>query len=118
MRFRLGLRARLAAPGDVVEVAPGVAHSVSNPGGEEARVRVEVRPALTMERMLAEVVEMAHAGRLTPRGLLREFARLARAYDDVAHSPVIGLRLQRLLVAPLATMRSGPSGGPLTQQPI
>jgi mannose-6-phosphate isomerase-like protein (cupin superfamily) len=34
MRFRLGLRTRLAGPGDVVEVAPGVAHSFANPGTE------------------------------------------------------------------------------------
>ena len=83
MRFRLGLRTLLAGPGDVVEVAPGVAHSFANPGPDEALLRVEVRPALAMERMLAEVVALAHAGRLTRRGLprdLRELARLARTY--------------------------------------
>ena len=48
-------------PGDVVEVAPGVAHSFANAGDDEARVRVEVRPALAMEEMFAEVV--AHGRR-------------------------------------------------------
>jgi hypothetical protein len=104
MRFRLGLRTRLPGPGDVVEVAPGVAHSFANPGPDEARLRVEVRPALNMERMLAEVVAPAHAGRLTARGLPRhprEFARLARVYDREAHAPLLSVGVQRLLLAPL-----------------
>src|SRR5688572_31799734 len=69
MRFRVGLRTRLAGPGDVVEVPPGVAHSFANAGPDEARLRVEVRPALAMEDMFAEVVSMAQAGRLTRRGM-------------------------------------------------
>jgi quercetin dioxygenase-like cupin family protein len=105
MRFRLGLRRRLAGPGDVVEVAPGVVHGFANAGDVEARVRVEVRPALAMEQMLADVVGMAHAGRMTRRGLprnLRELAVLARTYDREAHAPLLSVGLQRLLLAPLA----------------
>src|SRR4051795_2214237 len=45
MRFRLGRKTVEAGPGDVVEVAPGVAHAFANVGDEEARLRVEVRPA-------------------------------------------------------------------------
>ena len=104
MRFRLGLRRRLAGPGDVVEVAPGVVHGFANACDEEARVRVEVRPALAMEEMLAEVVAMAQAGRMTRRGLprnLRDLAVLARTYDREAHAPLLSVGLQRLLLAPL-----------------
>jgi quercetin dioxygenase-like cupin family protein len=104
MRFRVGLRTVFAGPGDVVEVAPGVMHSFANAGEEEARLRVEVRPALAMEEMFAEVVALAMAGRMTKRGLPRsprELARLARKYDQEAHAPLLGVRLQRLLVAPL-----------------
>jgi mannose-6-phosphate isomerase-like protein (cupin superfamily) len=32
MRFRIGLRTRIAGPGEVVEVAPGVMHSFANAG--------------------------------------------------------------------------------------
>ena len=105
MRFRVGLRTRIAGPGDVVEVAPRVIHSFANAGDEEARVLVEVRPALAMEQMLAEVVAMAEAGRLTRRGLprsLRDLARLARKYDREAHAPLLSAGVQRLLLAPLA----------------
>ena len=59
MTFRVGLRKLHAGPGDVVEVPPGVAHSFANAGEDEARLHVEVRPALAMEEMFAEVVAMA-----------------------------------------------------------
>ena len=104
MTFRVGLRRLQAGPGDVVEVAPGVAHSFANAGDGEARVRVEVRPALAMEDMFAEVVGMARAGRMTGRGLPRnllDLAELARRYDQEAHAPLVGVRLQRVLLAPL-----------------
>src|SRR5512132_2188133 len=110
MRFRLGLRRRLAGPGDVVEVAPGVVHGFANAGDEEARVRVEVRPALQMEDMFAEVVAMAKAGRMTRRGLPRnplDLAVLARRYDQEAHAPLMSVGVQRALLAPLVMWARG-----------
>jgi quercetin dioxygenase-like cupin family protein len=104
MRFRIGLRTVLAGPGDVIEVAPGVMHSFANAGEGEAKLRVEVRPALRMEEMFAEVVAMAQAGRMTRRGLPRnplELAALARRYDQEAHAPLLSVGMQRLLLAPL-----------------
>ncbi len=104
MRFRVGLRTVLAGPGDVVEVEPGVAHSFANAGDEQARLRVEVRPALAMEEMFADVIAMARAGRMGRRGMPRnllDLALLARTYDQEAHAPLLGLRLQRILLAPL-----------------
>jgi quercetin dioxygenase-like cupin family protein len=104
MRFRVGLRTRVAEPGDVIEVAPGVLHGFANAGEEEARMRVEVRPALAMERMFADVIALARAGRMTRRGLPRsplELAVLARTYDQEAHAPFLSVGLQRVLLAPL-----------------
>jgi quercetin dioxygenase-like cupin family protein len=104
MRFRVGLRKVVAGPGDVVEVAPGVAHSFANAGNEEAKLRVEVRPALAMEEMFADVIAMAQAGRMNRRGMPRnlfDLARLARAYDREAHAPLLSVGVQRLLLAPL-----------------
>jgi quercetin dioxygenase-like cupin family protein len=104
MTFRVGLRKVHGGPGDVVEVAPGVAHSFANAGDDEARLRVEVRPALAMEEMFAEVVAMAQAGRMNRRGMPRnllDLADLARRYDQEAHAPLMGVRVQRLLLAPL-----------------
>jgi quercetin dioxygenase-like cupin family protein len=104
MRFRVGLRTVVAGPGDVVEVAPGVAHSFANAGDDDAKLRVEVRPALAMEEMFADVIAMAQAGRMNRRGMPRnllDLALLARTYDQEAHAPLMGVRLQRLLLAPL-----------------
>jgi quercetin dioxygenase-like cupin family protein len=104
MRFRVGLRTIVAEAGDVVEVAPGVAHSFANAGEEEATLQVEVRPALAMEEMFAEVIAMAKAGRMNKRGMPRnllDLALLARTYDQEAHAPLLGVRLQRILLAPL-----------------
>jgi quercetin dioxygenase-like cupin family protein len=114
MRFRIGLRTRLAGPGDVVEVAPGVVHSFANAGEDEARLRVEVRPALAMEDMFAEVVAMAQAGRMTRRGLPRnplDLAVLARRYDQEAHAPLLSVGAQRLLLAPLVFSARHPRAG-------
>ncbi len=105
VRFRLGWRTLLARPGDVVEVAPGVVHGFANAGGGDAQLRIEVRPALAMERMLAEVVALADAGRLSRRGLPRrlgDLASLACRYEREAHAPLLGAGLQRLLLAPFA----------------
>ena len=114
MRFRLGRRTVEAGPGEVVEVAPGVRHDFANAGESEARVRVEVRPALAMEEMFAEVIEMANAGRMSRRGMPRnllDLAVLARTYDDVAHAPFLGKPLQRVLLAPLVAMARMRRGG-------
>ncbi len=104
MRFRVGLRHVLAEPGDVVEVEPGVLHGFANVGEAEAHVAVEVRPALAMEELFAEVVAMAEAGRMASNGIPRnvlDLAALARRYDRVAHAPFLGVASQRLLLAPL-----------------
>jgi quercetin dioxygenase-like cupin family protein len=104
MRFRVGLRRRVAEPGDVVEIAPGLLHGFANAGEEEARMRVEVRPALAMEQMFADVIALARAGRMTRRGLPRnplELAVLARTYDREAHAPFMSVGVQRALLAPL-----------------
>src|SRR5215212_5815389 len=113
VRFRVGLRTIVAGPGDVVEIPPGVIHGFANREGEDARIRVEVRPALAMEEMLADVVAMAEAGRMTRRGLprnLRDLATLARAYDQEAHAPLLSVGFQRLLLAPFT--RSSSMGSP------
>lgn len=105
VRFRLGLRSVLAHPGDVIEVPPGVTHAFANAGAGEARMKIQVTPALEMHAMFSEVVAMAHAGRMNRRGLprnLRDLATLAHRYADEAHAPLLTARLQRWLMAPLA----------------
>ena len=112
MRFRVGFRHVTAEAGDVVEIAPGVMHGFANAGADDARVLVEVRPALAMEAMFAEVVALAKAGRMTRRGLPRnlfDLAALARRYDQEAHAPFLSVGLQRLLLAPLLIGATAPA---------
>lgn len=116
MRFRIGLRTVIAQAGDVIEVAPGVAHSFANAGDGEAKLRVEVRPALAMEDMFAEVIAMAKAGRMNRRGMPRnvfELAALARKYDQEAHAPLMSVGVQRALLAPLVWSTKHPRAGRL-----
>jgi len=113
VRFRVGLRTLVAGPGEVVEIPPGVVHGFANRTDEDARIRVEVRPALAMEEMFAEVIAMAQAGKMTRRGLprsLRDLATLARRYDQEAHAPLLSVGVQRLLLAPFTRRsRMGPA---------
>jgi quercetin dioxygenase-like cupin family protein len=114
MRFRVGLRTVIAEPGDVIEVAPGVMHSFANAGDTEAKLRVEVRPALKMEEMFAEVVSLAEAGQMTRRGMPRSplvLADLARRYDQEAHAPLMSVGVQRALLAPLVLLARRPRIG-------
>ena len=60
-----------------------------------------------MEEMFADVVELAEAGRMSTRGMPRnllDLALLARTYDREAHAPLLGRRLQRVLLAPLVAL--------------
>jgi quercetin dioxygenase-like cupin family protein len=114
MRFRVGLRTVIAEPGDVIEVEPGVMHSFANAGDTEAKLRVEVRPALQMEEMFAEVVALAEAGQMTRRGMPRNplvLADLARRYDQEAHAPFMSVGVQRALLAPLVLLARRPRIG-------
>ena len=114
MKFRVGFRTVIAEAGDVIEVAPGVMHSFANAGDTEAKLRVEVRPALKMEEMFAEVIAMAKAGRMTKRGLPRnplDLATLARTYDMEAHAPLMSVGVQRALLAPLVAWARHPRAG-------
>jgi quercetin dioxygenase-like cupin family protein len=114
MNFRVGFKTVIAEAGDVVEVEPGVMHSFANAGETEAKLRVEVRPALQMEQMFAEVVAMAKAGRMSKRGLPRNplhLALLARTYDQEAHAPLISVGVQRALLAPLVAWARHPRAG-------
>jgi quercetin dioxygenase-like cupin family protein len=114
MRFRVGLKTVIAEPGDVIEVQPGVMHWFANAGDTEAKLRVEVRPALQMEEMFAEVVALAESGQMSRRGMPRNplvLADLARRYDQEAHAPFMSVGVQRALLAPLVLLARRPRIG-------
>jgi quercetin dioxygenase-like cupin family protein len=104
MRFRKGLRSSVAEAGDVVVVPPGTAHEFANAGEEEARARVEIRPALEMERLLETAAALAREGRTTPTGRpkLLELALFVRAFAAEVRGPFAPAWLQRVTLAPVA----------------
>src|SRR6478735_9130547 len=84
MRFRLGRERIVAGPGEVVVVPPGVRHDFANAGDTDALVRVEVRPALEMERLFETAVELAEQGRTMLGGIPRplDLAAFAREFEN------------------------------------
>jgi mannose-6-phosphate isomerase-like protein (cupin superfamily) len=84
MRFRMGRERIVAGPGEVVVVPAGVAHDFANAGDTDAHVRVEVRPALEMERLFETAVALAEQGRTTRSGVPKplDLALFAREFED------------------------------------
>ena len=104
MRFRMGRERIVAAPGEVVVVPAGVPHDFANVGDTGALVRVEVRPALEMERLFETAVRLAEQGRTLRRGLPRplDLALFAREFEDEVQAAFPPRWVQRLALAPLA----------------
>jgi mannose-6-phosphate isomerase-like protein (cupin superfamily) len=103
MRFRMGRERIVAGPGEVVVVPAGVAHDFANAGDTDAVVRVEVRPALQMERMFETAVALAEQGRTMLGGIPKplELAVFTREFDDEVRAAFPPRWLQRAALAPL-----------------
>jgi quercetin dioxygenase-like cupin family protein len=104
MRFKLGGEKVIAHPGDVVVVPPGVRHKFANAGDEGARARVEVRPALRMERLFETAVALAEEGRTTRKGLPKplDLALFVREFEHEVQAAFPPAWVQRATLAPLA----------------
>jgi quercetin dioxygenase-like cupin family protein len=112
MRFQLGRERIVAGPGEVVVVPAGVRHDFANVGDTDALVRVEVRPALEMERLFETAVRLAEQGRTMRGGLPRplDLALFVREFEDEVQAAFPPRWVQRLALAPLAwlaTLRRG-----------
>lgn len=127
MRFRKGHRSVLAGPGDTVVVPPDTYHRFANAGEEPARVRVEVRPPLEMQRLYETVVALAQEGRTLASGLPRplDLALFMREFEDEVEAP-LAPGLVRAVMAPLAWLgarrgldaRYGSVGGAAARRPL
>jgi quercetin dioxygenase-like cupin family protein len=104
MRFRMGRKRIVAQAGEVVVVPAGVRHDFANVGDTDARVHVEIRPALRMEQMFETAVALAQHGRTTRGGLPKplDLAVFAREFDDEVRAAFPPRALQRIVLAPLA----------------
>jgi mannose-6-phosphate isomerase-like protein (cupin superfamily) len=103
VRFKVGKRKVAAGPGDELVGPPGIKHSFKNVGGEEAHLRVHVRPAGKLRAFLEEAAALSRAGKYTRRNIptgpraaleVSEFADRYRDTTVVSQPPPF---VQRLL---------------------
>ena len=104
IRFRLGARKIVAGPGDVVVVPAGKVHAFKNVGGEEAKVRVQVTPALDMERLFEATVALAEEGATNRKGMPKplHLALLVRRFRREVRAPFPPAPIVAAMLAPLA----------------
>ena len=104
VRFQKGIRRVTAEAGDIVVVEPGRAHKFENVGELGAVMRVEVRPALEMERLFETAVELAEEDRVTSKGMPKplDLALFVREFKDEVRGPGTPGWVQRAALAPLA----------------
>ena len=104
VRFRKGLRRITATAGDMVVVEPGVAHKFENAGGDTASMRVQVSPALEMERLFEAAVSLAEEGRVTSKGMPKplDLALFVREFKHEVRGPGTPGWAQRAALAPFA----------------
>jgi quercetin dioxygenase-like cupin family protein len=106
MKFRRGLRRVVAEAGDTVIVPAGTVHRFENAGDEVARCRVEVVPALDMERLLETTVELAIEGNVTRTGMPKplHLALFVGRFRREVRAPFPPAWMVRLLMSPLAAL--------------
>ena len=104
VKFRLGARKIVAGPGDVVVVPAGKVHAFKNVGGEEAKVRVQVTPALDMERLFEATVALAEEGATNRKGMPKplHLALFVRRFRREVRAPFPPAPIVAAMLAPLA----------------
>jgi mannose-6-phosphate isomerase-like protein (cupin superfamily) len=104
VRFRKGARRVDAEAGDVVVVEPGKAHKFQSLGDEGAVMRVQVRPALEMERLFETAAALAEEGMVTSKGMPKplDLALFVNEFKDEVRGPGSPGWVQRATLAPLA----------------
>jgi quercetin dioxygenase-like cupin family protein len=104
MKFKMDRRTVIAEAGEVVTVPAGAAHKFENGGDETAHVRVQVTPALEMERLFETAVALADEGRTTGKGMPKplDLALFVREFADEVQGVFPPVWVQRASLAPLA----------------
>ena len=104
VQFRLGMKKIVAGPGDTVVVPKGKVHAFKNVGGEEAKVRVQVTPALDMEKLFETTVALAQDGATNRKGMPKplHLALFVRRFRREVRAPFPPAPIVAGLLAPLA----------------
>ncbi len=99
--LRLGGREERLSSGASMTLPAGVAHTLWNDGEEEARLVVQVRPALRTELAIETIFGLARDGKTNKQGNPNPLqgSLLAREYDTFFGWPAVAV--QKALLAPL-----------------
>jgi mannose-6-phosphate isomerase-like protein (cupin superfamily) len=101
LAMKVGSRKFDANPGDVVVVEPGTPHNFWNKTDTDARVMVEIRPALELESLIETMYSLAADGKTNRWGMPNPFrlAVIADAHFDTVRVPFVPAWLQRAALA-------------------
>ncbi|MBI1886385.1 MAG: cupin domain-containing protein [Chloroflexi bacterium] len=104
--FRVGKTERELTAGESVVVPPGTAHSVRNDSGEETRIAVEFRPAMSTEFLFEAICRLAGEGKVSRSGLPNplRMAVVARSLRDETYMAGVPVALQRAGIAVMAPL--------------
>jgi quercetin dioxygenase-like cupin family protein len=109
VRFRIGLRAVIAGPGETVTVPPNASHAFANAGRGPAEVQVEVRPALRLEELFESTEAMSAPGRAVLGRLPRpsDLIQLLHEFRHEVRMPYLPSSLASALIGAVAGLTSG-----------
>jgi quercetin dioxygenase-like cupin family protein len=101
LAMKVGGRRVDLEPGAVIVVEPGVAHTFWNKTDGEARMMVEIRPALELESLIETMYSLAADGKTNRWGMPNPFrlAVIADAHFDTVRVPIVPAWLQRAALA-------------------
>jgi quercetin dioxygenase-like cupin family protein len=102
--YMLGDQKGVLGPGDSAELPRGVFHDWWNAGDEEARVIVQVRPAVRFEQMAHTLFSLAKEGKTNEKGVPNplQMAVIGQEFADVLVMMRPPPAVQRVLFAVLA----------------
>jgi hypothetical protein len=107
--YVLGDKKGVLEPGDSADLPRGVFHDWWNAGDDEARVIVEVRPAVRFEQMAGTLFSLAREGKTNAKGMPNplQMAVIGQEFADVlvmASPPPAVQRAVFALLAPIARL--------------
>ena len=117
LTMKVGSRKFEAKPGDVVVVEPGTPHNFWNKTATDARMMVEIRPALELESLIETMYSLAADGKTNRWGMPNPFrlAVIADAHFDTVRVPFVPAWLQRTALAVGAPVGRLAGYGPVYQ---
>lgn len=107
VRYRLGGREDRLSTGESAALPPAIRHTLWNPTDDEARLVMQVRPALNTEVALETIFGLARDGKTNDKGMPNPLhaALMAREYDlFLAGPPVAVQRAGIAVLAPIARL--------------